>query len=588
MSNAVRAGALYAVRNAASGHVGIVLGASDIITSVYANHLRPGTDEFVLSAGHGSAMLYSVLKLAGYNIQPLKTFRKLGGLSGHPELGTNGVNVTTGPLGQGIANAVGMALAKKMQTARRVKNSDGLIYCLCSDGDLMEGVALEAIAFAGHYELNNLVLLWDDNGVSIDGAAIMEHDIVGHVQAAGWNVLKVNGGNFAELDRALTRAARSPAPTFIQCKTVIGAGSSVAGTNAAHAFGLSNEELLKLEEKFTSATGLQLWDKVASRGIPARRKPQSGWSELPWLDFKVAGDNISTRELSGKYLEILLAKNSNIIGGSADLSASTNARVKVHRDIMPGDFSGNFINYGVREHAMAAIMNGMATCGFRPYGATFLVFSDYMRPAVRLAAFSKIPTIFVFSHDSVAVGEDGPTHQPIEQIASLRMVPNLNVFRPCNSMEVAGVWEMALAENDRPSCIILSRQKFKQIPTLSITSITNGAYVIYDVPNPKITIIATGSEVPLAVEVAKKLKNAAVVSMMSVERFRARTAKYKNKVLRGHIVALEAGATSGWFEFADAVVGIDSFGESGPGDEVYRHMGFDADAIAREISREIK
>ncbi len=581
MANAVRAGALYAIRSGASGHVGIVLGASDIVTTIYANYLRRGLDEFVLSAGHGSAMLYSVLKLAGYQIPALKTFRKFGGLSGHPEFGTNGVAATTGPLGQGVANAVGYALAKKIK-----KSNDSRIYCLCSDGDLMEGVASEAIAFAGHYKLNNPILLWDDNKISIDGAAVMESDVAGRVRAAGFNVIKINGDDFAAIDRALTAAQKSVTPTFIQCKTLIGAGSSVAGTARAHAYGLDASELLKLEDKFTSARGLKLWEKSSKSKVQSSNDKTK--IEYCALTFEHSALPISTRELSGKYLETLVKQYPGLIGGSADLASSTNTKTKSHTDITPRDFSGNFINYGVREHAMAAIMNGMTAAGLRPYGGTFLVFSDYMRPAIRLAAFSKLPTIFVFSHDSIAVGEDGPTHQPVEQIASLRLVPNLNVFRPCNMAEVAACWDMALSETSRPSCIILSRQKFKQIPTPRVANIRDGAYIIHAIGKPKVTLIATGSEVPLAVAVADKLKNAQVVSMPSVERFRALPARYKNKLLAGYVVAIEAGAMQSWFEFADAVVGIDTFGESGPGDEVYRHFGFDAEKIAGEIQKYAK
>jgi transketolase len=303
-----------------------------------------------------------------------------------------------------------------------------------------------------------------------------------------------------------------------------------------------------------------------------------------------ADESASTRELSGKYLEMLLAREPLLLGGSADLSGSTKTRVASHKDIAPGDFSGNFINYGVREFAMGAIMNGLAVSGFRPYGGTFLVFSDYMRPAIRLAALSKIPTIFVFSHDSVGVGEDGPTHQPIEQLASLRLMPNLNVFRPCNAAEVAAVWEMALADSGTPSCIVTSRQQFAQIQTPDIEKIKQGAYIIKasETKKPKLTLIATGSEVPLAMEVAKKLRSAQVVSMPSVEKFRAQDDAYKRKILVGYIVAIEAGATGGWFEFADAVIGIDKFGESGPGDEVYKHFGFDAETIAADIAGKAK
>lgn len=589
MSGAVRAGALYAVRNAHSGHIGIALGAADIITTVYANHFRRDVDDFVLSAGHGSALLYSVLKLAGYKIPSLKTFRKYKGLPGHPEYGIDGVMATTGPLGQGFGNAVGMALAKKIKKARREKNSDGYVYCLCSDGDLMEGVAQESIGFAGRYKLNNLIVLWDDNKISIDGEALTDINIPERMRGAGWDVLSVDGNDFEAVNYAINIAQKASKPAFIQCKTVLGLGSRVAGTARAHAFELSDAELIELSAQYTSANGLKLWAKVAKR-LTSKIEKKSVASKTYSVGEYSTASTISTRELSGKFLEQLLPKEPLLLGGSADLAGSTKTRVSAHKDITPTNFSGNFINYGVREFAMGAIMNGLTVSGFRPYGGTFLVFSDYMRPAIRLAALSKIPTIFVFSHDSVGVGEDGPTHQPVEQLASLRLIPNLNVFRPCNAAEVAYAWEMALADTDAPSCIVTSRQKFEQIPTPDIEKIRRGAYIIKasDTKKPKLTLIATGSEVPLAMEVAKKFKSVQVVSMPSVEKFRAQDDKYKNSILSGYVVVIEAGATGGWFEFADAVMGIDKFGESGSGDDVFKHFGFDAETIATDIAKRIK
>jgi transketolase len=525
--------------------------------------------------------------LAGYKIPTLKTFRKFCGLAGHPEIGIDGVTATTGPLGQGIGNAVGIALAKKIKGAKR-KSENGNVYCLCSDGDLMEGVAQEAIAFAGIYRLNNLVMLWDDNQVSIDGEALTDLDIPARMHAAGWNVLKTDGNNFKDIDKAISVAKKSVKPLFIQCKTVIGLGTSVAGTSRAHAFDLGDSELLKLEEKFTSTNGLKLWARVAKQKIKSDKKIVKDKDYFVG-DISFA-DNISTRELSGKCIEKLLKVEPLLVGGSADLAGSTKTKTLSHYDITADDFSGNFINYGVREHAMGAIMNGLCIAGLRPYGGTFLIFSDYMRPAIRLSALSKLPVIYVLTHDSIALGEDGPTHQPIEQLESLRLIPNLNVFRPFNAAEVVSCWEQALSETKRPSCIILSRQEFAQISTIDLEDIKKGGYVIKpsDLKRTKITLIATGSEVPLAVEVANKLKNAQVVSMPSVEKFRTQPVEYKNKVLVGYIVAIEAGATAGWFEFADAVMGIDEFGATGSGNEVYKHFGFDAEIIAAEIIKKLK
>ncbi|MCM1404783.1 MAG: transketolase, partial [Prevotella sp.] len=570
-----------AVRSAMSGHIGIVLDGADIVTTIFANFLRRGRDRFVLSAGHGSALLYSVLKLAGYDIGEMEMFRKIGGLPGHPEFGIDGVSATTGPLGQGVGNAVGIALAEK------IKKSDGMVYCLCGDGDLMEGVAQESIAFAGIYKLNNLVLLWDDNRISIDGAALTDIDVPMRMRAAGWRVITVNGDDFGAINRALSRCAASKNPTFIQCKTLIGRGSSVAGTARAHGLALGAAELDSLIAKYTSPRGAQLWADVA-RDAPAKYIQNPLDVALQNVDMPPVAGSVSTRELSGIYLDKLISAGVRLIGGSADLSSSTNVRVCPHVDVAPGKFSGNFINYGVREHAMGAIMNGLAYAGLRPYGSTFLAFSDYLRPSIRLAALSKLPVIYVFTHDSIAVGEDGPTHQPVEQLASLRLIPNLNVFRPCNGAEVAAAWRMAIQSTDRPSCIILSRQKIKQIqtPRMRIADISHGGYIIQPARGGKVTatIIATGSEVPLAVSVAEKLgPSVQVASFPDVAVFCAQSALYKRKILRGKLIAIEASNPAPWFSIADIVFGIDDFGMSGPGDAVYSAYGFDADAIASEI-----
>ena len=345
-----------------------------------------------------------------------------------------------------------------------------------------------------------------------------------------------------------------------------------------------------MEEKFTSADGMKLWARVAKKKIVSE-KTKNSFDNYEISDFSFA-DNISTRDLSGQYLEKLLKTNKLLIGGSADLSESTKTKTESSRNITSKDFSGNFIEYGVREHAMAAIMNGVAIAGLRPYGGTFLVFSDYMRPAIRLSALSKLPVIYVLTHDSIALGEDGPTHEPIEQLASLRLIPNLNIFRSCNAADVSYAWNTALSETTKPSCIILSRQKFEQIKTIDLEDVKKGGYIIKTPVDQrkkaKVTIIATGSEVPLAVEVAIKLKNAQVVSIPSVEKFREQSDKYKDEILQGYVVAIEAGATAGWFEFADAVMGIDEFGASGPGKNIYKNFGFDAEFIASEIIKKLK
>ncbi len=580
MAGTVRADALRAILSAHSGHVGIVLEASLVITAIYANYLRlsdwENRDRFVLSAGHGSAMLYSVLKLRGFDLPSLDTFRKLDGLPGHPEYGINGTETSTGPLGQGIANAVGMALGLK------IGGRSGRVYCLCSDGDLMEGVSFEAMSLVGRYKLDNLVLIWLDNGISIDGTALVDLDPALRMKSAGFEVMKINGDKPAEINAALEKVKSAKKPVFIQCKTVLGVGSSVAGTAVAHGFGLGEAELEQLIKRYENKTGRELWSELKRKapiGQPGT-PPVRDKSECPHFFWE--GSVASTRELSGKYLETLIPENPLLVGGSADLAGNTFTRVKGSVEIKAGFFSGNFVNYGVREHAMAAIMNGLALVGLRPYGGTFLVFSDYMRPAMRLSALMGLPVIYVLSHDSVAVGEDGPTHQPVEQLASLRLIPNMNVFRPCNVAEIEYSWDNALAETRRPSCIVLSRQKFEQVQGVKPEQ---GGYVIYDNPKAKITFVATGSEVSLAVNIAKRI-GARVVSIPWLEKFRKQSDAYKRKLLRGKVIALEAGSTASWYEFADAVVGIDTFGETGPGEEVYKKLGFNPEDIIKEIKNE--
>lgn len=584
MSNAVRALALHAIYSAHSGHVGIVLGASGTITTVFANFLRPGLDRFVLSAGHGSAMLYAVLKLAGYDIPDLDSFRQIGGLPGHPEYGIDGVDATTGPLGQGVANAVGLALAEK------IRGTGGRVYCLCSDGDLTEGVAAESIAFAGRMKLDNLVLLWDDNGLSIDGVAQTAVDVPGMVRACGWRVVdNVSADDFDRLNRVLVDAKRSRHPVFVQVKSVLGAGASVAGKPGAHGLAIDSKELLNLMRQYVSGHGEACWSQLAAGTV--KHTTKKTYTVVPNPKFNVSDTEISTRELSAKYLDLLLGAGANLIGGSADLGKNTGAYVSNSRDIVEGDFSGNYINYGVREHAMAAIMNGLSAGGVRAYGSTFLVFSDYMRPAIRVAAMSGFPVIYLFSHDSVAVGQDGPTHQPIEQLSALRLIPNINVLRPANATEVVWSWQVALNDVVRPSAIILSRQKFLQIATPRGTDLGYGAYVIRSEKSRRVclTIIATGTEVALAVAVANKIgPSVRVVSMPCVELFRKSPMRFQKDLLRGYVVAIEAGASASWFEFADAVVGIDRFGLSGDGDAVYRELGMDADAIAVDICKKMK
>lgn len=581
MSNTARAGALRAVLSAKSGHIGIIMDGAEMMTCVFANHLRCGIDKFVLSAGHGSALLYSVLKLSGHKVGDLNKFRKIGGLPGHPEYEIDGVDATTGPLGQGAGNAVGLALSQKICGLR------ARTYCMVSDGDLMEGVSFEAFAFAGRMKLNNLIVLWDDNKLSIDGVAQTDIDVKSRMRSMGWNVMSIRGDDLDAIEHALGRAEKSELPVFIQCKNVLGRGSSLENSARAHGLALSETELLGLIAKNTDTDGLKLWHVVASRPHGKRIKSVS---VVPRVKLPKTPDKISTRELSGIYLDLLMRAGADLVTGSADLADNTRVKTSVSRDIVAGDFDGNYINYGVREHAMAAIMNGLCVGGVRPVGSTFLVFSDYMRPAIRIAAMSGLPVIYVFSHDSICVGEDGPTHQPIEQLPSLRLIPNLSVYRPCNMAEVACAWDCAIRDIGRPSAIILSRQKFKQISSPRDCDLSRGGYVIYAAKSGRVrtTLVATGSEVPLAVEIASRFKHIQVVSMLNFGVFREQDDLYKNKILRGCVVAIEAASPDCWFEIADAVIGIDKFGASGDADSVYREYGFDVDKIIAEIKQYIK
>jgi len=580
MSNMARANALGAVMSAQSGHVGIILDAAEMMTVVFANHLRRGVDRFVLSSGHGSALLYSVLKLSGYKVGDLKNFRKIGGLPGHPEYGIDGVDATTGPLGLGCGNAVGFALAQK------IRGVNARTYCMCSDGDLMEGVSFESFSFAGRMNLNNLIVLWDDNKLSIDGVAQTDIDINARMRAMGFNVMSVRGNDVAALDRALERAEKSTRPVFIQCKNTLGRGSSLANDARAHGFALKDTEMLGLISKNNDVDGLRFWNTLAKRSISPKIKPAFA---LPRVKIPKTPERISTRELSGIYLDLLIKGGADLITGSADLADNTRVKTSLSKDITSQDFNGNYINYGVREHAMAAIMNGMTVDGLRVVGSTFLVFSDYMRPSIRIAALSKLPSVFVFSHDSICVGEDGPTHQPVEQLPSLRLVPNLRVYRPCNMAEVANTWNIILRDMEHPSAVILSRQKFKQVSSSVDSQMSRGGYVIYPSKTNRVraTLVATGSEVPLAIEIASRFKNVQVVSMPCVEIFREQDTEYKNKILRGCVIVIEAAAPGNWFEIADAVIGVDKFGMSGDGESVYREYGFDADKIIGEIKRYI-
>jgi transketolase len=627
LSNCLRFLSIDMVENAKSGHPGMPMGMADVATVLFKYFLRyspknpswKNRDRFVLSGGHGSALLYSVLHLTGYarpTVEDLKSFRQLGSpCAGHPEFGElPGVEATTGPLGQGIANAVGMAIAAKKRAAQDAKHFNYKVYVTCGDGDLMEGISHEACALAGHLNLNNLIILFDDNQITIDGPKSLSdsEDVKKRFEAYGFNVLTVDGHDFKDLHNALTKAQNAEQPTFIACKTIIGKGSpSKAGTSGVHGSPLGETETAKTRAAlnwphqpfFIPENLRELWLTIGKRcdgdydvwsktyspeTTVSITEMQATLTNLK-IEFLKDKPNLATRQVSQMVLDVASPVMPNLIGGSADLTPSNNTHASGQKSITRDDFSGSYIHYGIREHAMGAIMNGLSLSGYLPYAGTFLTFSDYMRPAIRLSALMKQPVIYVMTHDSIGLGEDGPTHQPIEHISSLRAMPNVNVFRPCDALEALECWELALTATDVPSVLALSRQK---LPFLrqdgSIENLSkNGAYVLRnentDVPLD-VTLIGTGSEVSLCVEakiaLAAQNMNARVVSMPCQELFNILPADQQSDILGKPktIIAIEAGTTYGWDRYIyrgkkpGAVIGIDQFGASAPADDLFKHF----------------
>ncbi len=644
LANVIRVLSMDAVETAKSGHPGLPMGMADVATVLFSRFLKfdaaqpgwPDRDRFVLSAGHGSMLLYSLLWLTGYpeiTLDDLKHFRKVGSpTAGHPEHGDlPGIETTTGPLGQGIANAVGMALAERLLNARF---GDELVghktYVIASDGDLMEGISQEAIALAGHLKLSNLIVLWDHNNITIDGSITLSDstDQLERVKASGWTVDSCDGHSAADIFRALEKAQKSDGPVMIACRTIIGFGMpGREGTQKAHSDAPGAEvvagarkELGWTYEPFIVPDDLRnQWLAIGKTGTKAYRDwqarksassrakefddtindviPASLGPALVKLKEKLSAEKpaAGTRKMSEKALEVINGELQNTIGGSADLTPSNNTRTKGLVEVSPGNFNGRYIHYGIREHGMAAAMNGMALHGgIIPYGGTFMVFSDYCRPAIRLASIMGIRVVFVMTHDSIGVGEDGPTHQPIEQLAALRAIPTLKVFRPADGVETAECWELALKDARRPSLIAFSRQ---DVPTLRTTHTAEnlsakGAYELIGDANAKVTLLATGTEVSMAVEARDKLAAegiaARVVSMPCWSLFEEQPEEYRKQVLGpGTVkVAIEAAARQGWDRYigsellgpAGAFVGMHSFGASGPYKDVYAKFGISADA----------
>ena len=645
MANAIRALAMDAVEQAKSGHPGLPMGAADIATVLFTRYLKfdpadpawPDRDRFVLSAGHGSMLIYALLHLLGsesMTIEQLKRFRQLGSLTpGHPEnFVTPGLETTTGPLGQGLANAVGMAIAERHLAAEFGDIVDHHTYVLASDGDLMEGISQEAIALAGHLKLNRLIVLFDDNGISIDGPLSLADSVdqVKRFEAAGWAASRIDGHDPDAIAAAIDKAKRSDRPSLIACKTTIGYGAPTkAGKSSAHGSPLGAEEIKGAREKLgwhepafeVPADVREQWRKAGTRSQSAHaawKQRLNALSPDKRAEFqrRMRGDlpkeklaaavhavkeklakepkEIATRIASESALETLTAAIPEMIGGSADLTGSNNTRPKGMTALSAADYGGRFIHYGIREHAMAAAMNGMALHrGVIPYSGTFLVFSDYCRPAIRLAALMGERVIHVMTHDSIGLGEDGPTHQPVEHLAALRAIPNILVFRPCDVVETIECWQLALEAHDRPSVLALTRQNLPQLRLAhdDKNRCAAGAYEI--VPAEKVaqvSLFASGSEVAIAVEARRFLRErgvyARVVSVPSFELFQALPESERDEIIGTAPVrvGIEAAVRQGW----DAIIGSDGafvgmtgFGASAPYKELYKHFGITAEAVAK-------
>jgi transketolase len=642
MANAIRFLAIDAVEKAKSGHPGMPMGMADVATVLFTRFLKfdpadpawPDRDRFVLSAGHGSMLLYALLHLTGYpevTIDEIKAFRQWGSKTpGHPEYGhTQGVETTTGPLGQGLATSVGMALAERMMNARY---GDALVdhytYVIAGDGCLMEGVSHEAISLAGHLKLNKLIVLWDDNHISIDGNTSLScsDDQLARFAASGWATTRVDGHDPDAVAAAIEAAKASDRPSLIACRTKIGFGSpKVEGTEKAHGAPLGAEEV----EKTRAALGwpypafevpepiLKCWRESCGRGWAAHAAwmarfgaadaaTRDGFNDAlagklsadyePALKALIAGfaaekPSIATRQASQLTINALVPASPNLLGGSADLTHSNLTQAKGSASVKPGAFGGNYLHYGIREFGMAAAMNGIALHGgFIPFGGTFLVFADYSRPAIRLAALMGVRVIHVMTHDSIGLGEDGPTHQPVEHVASLRAIPNVLVFRPADAIETAQAWDVALKQAHRPSVLALSRQALPTLPRpngVTDNPVSRGAYLVIDPGARDVTLIATGSEVSLALEAACKLEadgiKAAVVSAPCFELFAEQDEAYRAGVLgTAPRVGIEAARDTDWRRWigdGGAFVGMTGFGASAPAPVLYQKFGITTDAV---------
>ncbi len=652
MANAIRALAMDAVEKAKSGHPGLPMGAADVATVLFTQFLKfdaadprwPDRDRFILSAGHGSMLLYAVLYLTGnedVTIEEIENFRQLGSKTpGHPEnFITSGVETTTGPLGQGVAFSVGSALAERLLAAEFGEDIvDHYTYVLCSDGDLMEGVSHEALALAGHLKLNKLIFLYDDNGITIDGPITLTDNVdqVARFKAHGWNAVRIDGHDQKAIAAAISDAQASDRPSLIACKTTIGFGAPhKAGTSKAHGEALGAEELAGAKKALGWNYGpfeipedvLAAWRNVGKQGASAnadwlgrfeakpeavrnefvrrvidRKRPDVLGETIRKLKEKLIAEppTVATRKASEMVLDVLVPIMPELLLGSADLTPSNNTRTKGLKEVQPGDYSGRYIHYGIREMGMAAAMNGLSTHGgFAPAGGTFLCFTDYARPSMRIAALSHTPVVYIMTHDSIGLGEDGPTHQPVEHLAALRAMPNMRVFRPADAVETAECWQLALENTTGPTVLALSRQNLTPARTTASAEnlCSHGGYELIAAQGAaRVSLYASGSEVEIAVAAQKELTGRGiatrVVSVPSLELLLAQPAE-RRKAIIGNApvkIAIEAAVRFGW----DAVIGPDgdfigmhSFGASAPAKALYKHFGITAEAVVETASKRL-
>ena len=642
MADAIRFLSMDAVQAANSGHPGMPMGMADVATILFKDFINiypkkpdwPDRDRFVLSAGHGSMLLYALHYLLGYEDMPIeniKNFRQLNyNTAGHPEFGhAKGIETTTGPLGQGLATAVGMALSEKLLSSRFGSNLvNHYTYVIAGDGCLQEGISHEAIEFSGHLKLSKLVVLWDDNNISIDGSTNLSNSAnqISRFKAAGWHTQTIDGHNHNEIEKALINAKKSRRPSLIACKTTIGYGApSLAGTSKTHGAPLGVDEVNATRKALGWANKpfeipseiLNEWEKTTARShelfkswtkkfenSPKRNRFETFMSGTLSISYdkklnsfikqmKKEMPKLATRQSSQKTLEIINQVIGNTIGGSADLTGSNLTKTSKMKTVTSSKVYGDYIHYGIREHAMGSIMNGIALHkGFIPYGGTFLVFSDYMRSSIRLSALMSLKVIYVLTHDSIGLGEDGPTHQPIEHLAILRSTPNLNLIRPADTVETAEAWDIALKTNG-PTVLALSRQGLKafRCEKSSENKVSRGGYLVNDISSRRdLTLIATGSEVELAIEASNLLKQdgikVAVVSLPCWELFDKQNDDYKLKVLgNSPRIAIEAACEMGWSKYIgeDGIfIGMSSFGASGPAPDLYKHFGITSEAIVEQ------